>query len=313
MDNGVKPNRIKAWLILANLRSRRIGLWISATALMLLIVFLALLLFGSSRSFLVEAQTDGLQIEFSEGSNAWRLPSAVLCMPLNAPTLRPDPECGWAAVADGPADEKLVTWADGTIVEVNAERDGGLRIVALNGNTAALPMNAMYIMSHDAWQKTGALTFRAYTTIGQDITAGSRHFLRSGRWEAREVGWVTSFLRSVTEVVKTGELSTGAKVMVTITGEPALSYGHITLGNGSSDESVGLDVTMISQLGDTALSVRHFGLRDPVVIRPDWIDIAISSPLLLAMAALFSVLASAGQVLMFGFRNPKETTDNSVQ
>lgn len=70
---------------------------------------------------------------------------------------------------------------------------------------------------------------------------------------------------------------------------------------------------MISLLGDTALSVRHFGLRDPVIIRPDWIDVAISSPLLLAMAALFSVLASVGQVLMLGFRRPKETMDRPVR
>lgn len=279
----------------------------SMIAFVLSVVFLVLLLFGSSRSFLVEARTNGLQIEFSEGINAWHLPNAILCLPLEFPSFPPDPDCGIAAKADGPAEEQLVTWTDGTVIEVNAERGGGLRIEALNGNTTALPVNAVYILSNDAWHMAGALTFRAYATLGQDMTDGSRHHLRDGRWEAREAGWVTSLLRSVTEVVKTGELSTGAKVTVIVDGEPALSYGHITPGDRSSDGNPGLNVTMISQLGDTALSVRHFGLRDPVIIRPDWIDIAISSPLLLAMAAIFSVLASVGQVLMHGLKRPKET------
>lgn len=312
MRNEAMFARLKVGVIFTHLRARRLGALLSSIALTLLIVFFALLLFGSSRSFLVETRTDGLQIEFSEGSNAWHLPNAILCLPLEIPAFPPDPDCGVAARADGPADEKLVTWADGTIVEVKSERNGGLRIEALNGNTAALPMNATYIISPDAWPMTGALTFRAYATIGQDMTDGARHYLREGRWEAREAGWVTSLLRSVTEVVKSGDLSTGAKVTITVDGEPALAYGHITPGNGPANKDAGLDVTMISQLGDTALSVRHFGLRDPVVIRPDWIDVAISSPLLLAMAALFSVLASVGQFLMLGFRRRKDTENGLV-
>ncbi|MBJ3763355.1 hypothetical protein ILP92_11420 [Maribius pontilimi] len=275
-------------------------------------VFLALLLFGSSRSFLVEARTGGLKIEFSESSNSWRLPDAVLCLPLEIPTFPPDPDCGIAAKSDGPPNERLIAWADGTIVEISGERGGGIRIEAMSGNTATLPMNAAFIVSRNAWQRAGALTFRGYATIGQDMSDGASHYLREGRWEAREAGWLTSVFRSVTEVVKTGDLPTGAKVTAIIDGEPALAYGHLARGMGPRDEETGLDVTMISEFGDTALSVRHFGLRNAVVIKPDWIDVAISSPLLLAVAALFSILASFVQVLMLGLSRPTDAVDKPV-
>jgi hypothetical protein len=287
--------RLTMLLLVPRPRARRLGVLLSLGFLASVVVlFLGLLLFGSSRSFLVEARTDGLRLSFAEEGNIWRLPDAVLCLPLDRPADVPDPVCGLAARPDGTRRERLADWSDGTVVDVTRSPDGGLRVAIVAAGPSTPPEGAAFLLPAGAWRGAGALTFRGAVTIGQDMRTGARHFLREGRWEARESGPVTSMLRSVTEVVKAGTLATGSAVTVVIDGEPARVYGHLRPDDGA------IGVTMISQLGDTALSIRHFGLSGPSLIRPDWIDVAITSPLLLALAALFSGVAAVGQVVTLG-------------
>lgn len=260
--------------------------------LIVVTLFLSLIIFGSSRSFLVEARTGGMQISFSEGQNIWRLPNALLCEPLDTPSLIPDATCGQASSPKGSAREWILNWSENTVVNLNSRDDGGLEIAIVDPGGMANAPNGVLIMSRAAWRDTGALTFRASVIVGQDMQVGAANFLHDGRWEAREAGVVTSFFRSLTEVVKSGELSTGSKVAILADGTPAKVYGHVIPA-----EQGGLAVTMISELGNTALSIRHFGLDQPVLIEPDWVDVAISSPLLLAMAVIFSVLASISQII----------------
>ena len=309
---GRLPLGISALALMRRHRGRLSGSVLPVLALIFVTIFLALIVFGSSRSFLVEAQTDGVQISFGDGQNLWRLPNAILCVPLDAPSLKPDAVCGQASAPEGQAREWLLDWSDNAVINLHARDDGGLEVNIIEPGSSTLPERGMLILSKSAWRGAGALTFQASVTVGQDMQTGADKFLRDGRWEAREAGIVTSFFRSLTEVVKSGDLSTGSKVVVLSNGKPAKVYGHVIPAREG-----GLAVTMISEFGNTALSVRHFGLDDPVLIEPDWIDVAISSPLLLAMAVLFSVLASVSQILSDSsggdIQNPKTSRASDRQ
>lgn len=297
MIRRFKANRLLLQLAVPSVAARIAGLFLSLTLIILLLGFLLLLLFGSSRSFLVEAETGGVRLVFAGDSNQWRLPNATLCLPVEIPLAPPDDECGSAARSDGIARERLVDWPAGATVDISRTANGSLSIEVVSASGLDVPANAEFKIDAEAWKGAGALTFRAAATVGQDMRTGARHYLHSGRWEAREAGPVTSLLRSVTEVVKEGTFSSGATVTVMIDGNPALVYGHLIPG-----ETETIALTMVSELGRPVLFERHFGVAEAVRIEPDWIDIAISSPILLAAAAIFSIIASGGQVLIVWLR-----------
>ena len=276
--------------------------WILASLLVLL-ALLALAAAGSDRSFLLEARTNGLSIRFDSAGTAWRLPATQRCVPVEIPDPSRTGPCGPAAAPDGAASEWAVAWPEGTQVDLTRRPEGALEVRVVSGGGAGDPAGTVFVLPARAWPEAGALAFSGAVTLGDDMRTGLRRYLLAGRWEAREAGPVTSLLRGVTEVVKTGELATGAKVSVLRGDAPARVYGYVTPGPDA------LAVTMISEAGDTALSVWHYGLEAPVVLRPDWVDVAVSSPLLIAVATIFTILVSLGQVLTTAGRpaGPRET------
>lgn len=275
---------------------------------MLVLAFLVTLLsmrYGANRSFLVEAETGRIELTFRVAETTWDLPGATECAPLEvpAPPDRADPTCGAAYAPVSAAGAKTITWPRNARIAIDRRSDGGVAVTYVEqGEPDALaepsappvPVGTVMIVDADAWRRMGALTFSAEALIGDDMRSGARGYLRVGRWEARESGSVTSRLRSVTEVVKQGTFASGGLVQVLKGEGPARTYGHVDR-SGAGDT---LSVTLLSEVGRTMLSVRHFGVEGPILIEPDWVDIAISSPLLIAMAGLLAIVASAIQLLL---------------
>lgn len=299
---GRRRSTLGRWL----LRGIRI-LFVVAVVTFILILTLALT--GANRSFLLEAESGRVELTFQVSETTWDLPGAVECAPSDFPALpgQADPACGAAFTPVGEARDRTVTWPQDARVAVGRRADGSVIFTALDATEPALPIGTMIVVPTEEWARMGALAFTAETLIGDDMRSGVRGYLRSGRWEARESGLVTSVVRSVTEVVKQGTFASGALVEVLDGDLPAKTYGHIDR-SGARDT---LSITLISEVGRTALSVRHLGVDGPILIEPDWVDIAVSSPLLLAAAVILSILASASQLFsdVFILGKPRQGDD----
>lgn len=256
-----------------------------------ILVFAALVTSGAERSFLVESRSDTVTLTFDRGVNAWSLREAVLCEPVAVPRLGATDACGAAYAPPSVPAEQFIEWRADATVDVGGTRDGGLEVHILGGMEPEFADGSRLLVSPSGWADTGALTFRGGAEVGRDMASNVASYLHSGRWEAREEGPVTSFLRSSTEVIKTGTLATGAVVTVLREDSPAQVHGHIV----PAPEG-GLSVTLLSEFGDTALSIRQFGLDGAVLVKPDWVDVAVSSPLLLAIIGIITVAATANQL-----------------
>jgi len=290
----------------SRLRGRQATRALMILMLVLTALMVAALVFGSSRSFLVEARTASLTLTFGTASgpdgtprpagDEWRLTGALACRPAPLPRRGATDPCGAAYAPQGAPGEHILDWAPGTTIRLRNDADGRLTIEIRAGMAArGYPDGTLLILEPAAQRRLGALTFHAAATLGEDMAAGARFYLTGGRWEAREAGRVTSMFRGgVTEIIKTGDFATGARARILKDGEPAQVSGQVVPAPGGGP----MEVTIISEAGDTALGVRHFGVRDEVVIKPDWVDIAVDSPLLLALAAIFSLLAAAKQALV---------------
>jgi hypothetical protein len=279
-ENTSIGKRLKRWLpSLANLSV--------ILTLAVPILFTFLVNFSSSRSFLIEARTGELELTFGNGANEWRLPDATLCLPAAMPQDEPSAFCDAGSFADGPPAERLIYWRENEKVKVQIMPDGALIIRSLAG-TKDIPAGGYLFVSPGIWNESSTLLFLAKTTLGSDIASGTRHYLWSGSWEAREASAATFLFRSETEVVKSGTFAAGARVSVVNGENDIVSYGHIA--RRSSDGP--MDVTMLSDFDDSSLSIRYYGVQGQVLVRPDWVDVATNSPLLLAIAALFPLLAS---------------------
>lgn len=264
--------------------------------LVLIVLFLFGITYRVERSFLIEARTTGTSIVFAGIGNAWNFPAATLCAPRAVPDLRRaeagEGPCGADLYVITALSDETLDWPDGASVDVHLDSDGAF-VIELLHPIGERPAGTLIVVAPEAWAIQGALTFRGTLSVGEVMASGARHFLLDGRWEARESGWAISLFRGVTEVVKQGALSLGAEASIIAGDGPAIMYGHLT----PSGAGAAMTVTAISQPGDTALRLVHFGFEKPSVIRPDWIDTALASPFLLALVALLGLLTSVTQVL----------------
>ncbi|GIT88952.1 hypothetical protein ROBYS_39680 [Roseobacter sp. OBYS 0001] len=229
------------------------------------------------------------------------MPDSVMCVSAEVPTIADKGEnkpCNVMQRKQGDRREIIVDWESNTEVRLTVHSVDGLRIETISSEQKFPPQGSVIIVPKDAWTTAGALTFRAIVTLGDDMRTGVQQYLKGGRWEARDAGLATGLLRKTTEVVKSGELSTGAKVRVLVYDQPARTvraaqtYGHL-LPTAAYDS---MSITLVSELGDTFLSVRHFGVAEAVTLKPDWIDIAISSSLFLTATIMLTILGAAVQI-----------------
>lgn len=305
---------------------RRIGAPASLRVLLLggatcaVVLFIAFNLFRAERTFFVEATTSVFEVEFAGSGNHWFLSGGLACerraRPVPAALDIPgdkaqfcDPSFYVQRVIEGP---DAIEWRDGTRLRITMHGTGVLLIDVLQRGDQALPAGTLLVVGADDLRASGALPFTGYLEIGSPVSSGQRYHLQAGRWEAREGGFATSLLRSnATEVVKSGELPRGSVAAILNGSERAIVHGFASAV--LPDESpTALFLSAVSASGDTAIQLDQYGFLAPVVIRPDLIDVALSSPLLLTIALGLSLLASFAQVISDAFGQSKgNTTDTS--
>jgi hypothetical protein len=306
---------------------RRItGSTVGGVGFVLAIVLMWVAIFFVDRVFLVEAETSYLDLTFGGEANVWNFDRVTLCAPRETPDLDQigsgrEAVCA-PALYEPPAVKEDLTlrWSCGVRVSVRAEGEGEIVVEVLGleeieaqdspcrgGDTRAIATGeeyetgTLFIVGGDDWRTNGALPFQGEATVGEDLGPGATHFLQSGRWEARQTSPVFEALRlhSVTEVVKSGDLSVGAEATIYERGHPALMWGQITPTSVDFERSLpGFDVVMLSAPGKTELRLVHFGFAAPTTIRPDWVDTAITSPLFLAIFAILNLLAVLCQIIV---------------
>ena len=300
--------------------SKGLGRFFSLIVILGLLMLAVVLISAKDRSFLLEAETSGVRLTFHGEANAWNFEEATLCTP------RPVPQPRLAAQDDGSGvvcspvlfetrnlTDHAINWRASSTVDVTIDAAGALSIRLVDNRQPDLPDGAFIVVPANAWARHGALTFSSALRIGDTIASGSRNYLHSGRWEVRQGGLATSLFRDAVEVVKRGDFTLGASVEVYSGSEPATLYGSLT----SSGEA-GIHLVALSQRGPVELKLGYFGLHEPTVLRPDWIDRVTSSSTLIALVALMTFVATGYQIVLFSRmaeimtarRNASPTTTN---
>jgi hypothetical protein len=290
---------IRIFAVLQNMRSiQRFRMFLLVGAALVVCLFVALAVFGKSRTFVIEAETTAASFTFQGENNDWYLAGATICRLRDQPDLAREAD---AAACDPRfydiEDQRNVTlqWPSNAEVDVTQTNTGDLRLSLQTDGPNGFAEGTILVVAEADWRNTGALTFSAHAIVGRPISAGAQFYLTRGTWEAREAGLITSILRAnVTEVIKTGELMRGTTASVWSESEPVRMNGHITPASFSDNSS--LKLIALSQPGDLELHLAYPGTDIPTIIRPDLVDVALSSPLLLAIAIILSMLASLSQV-----------------
>ncbi|WP_394380852.1 hypothetical protein [Sulfitobacter sp. 915] len=268
------------------------------TAVIAVLGFVTLVFFGKSRTFVIDAQTTAATLTFEGENNNWYLAGAKVCRLRDQPDFTrtaSDPACDSRFYDISTQRDITLQWPHGSKAELALTNEGILRVILVTDGPQELSGGTVFVVPSTQWADSGALTFSANMVVGKPISSGERFYLTDGRWQAREAGLITSFLRSnVTEIIKTGDLLRGSTVSVRSDGKPALMNGHITPTSTSAPP--GLKLVALSHPGDVELHVGYPGTDVPTIIRPDLVDVALSSPLLLSLAVILSVLASLSQV-----------------
>jgi hypothetical protein len=282
---------------------RKFGVFVGLSILpLMLLLVLAMIFLGRflvDRTFIVDARTTGLELQFVGSGNVWSFQRALVCEFRPAvldPSLTSTPTnsgaCGSPFYQASEVDGLILSWAADSTISVRMDQGSDLEIILESGTE--YPNGTIIKVKRSAWRTSGALAFSGMAQVGQAMSNGQRSFLLSGRYEARERSVFGALFGRATDTVKSGTLNRGDQVTIVEQGEVITSYGHVTLPDDNAD--VGFNVVAISRPGNTALQYTYFGASEPVEIRPDWIDSAISSPFLLAFTIILSVLASAAQL-----------------
>lgn len=270
----------------------------SLVGLAAIVVFLVLSsVSGGKRSFVLDLQTTVLNLKFEGNITQWAFDSAILCRRLDQPNLsvaQGQGPCSAIFYDIEPTDALLLNWREGVEIEVRTSGPDRIVIEILEGVQPGAPEGSLIVIPAETWIRAGALTFLAQLEAGSRIGTGQQTYLLGGRWEARQEAAVLSLFRDMPETVRSGQAVLGTTLSVYEDNQPVPVFGYLT-----PDLSSGLvhfNLVAHSAPGNTELRVRVFGADGPTIVRTDWIDIALSSPLLLALAVLFSILASLTQV-----------------
>jgi len=250
--------------------------------------------FGATRTIIVEAQTTGLQITFSGQANDWALGEVVVCTPRTKidPSLeRGTGQCDARRYIEAKDENFRINWDRNANTIISAITPGAL-VLDISGQLGMVDRTRV-LLDQQSWASVGALTFTGTARIGFQLASGEAKMLLSGSFEARE----KPFWSDSTEVLRSGSLRRGESAFVVVErgGEEVMAevFGHIT---PSLTERLGVTVGIVSAPGPVHLQVGFFGSTIPTQIAPTWIDRALTSPLILAIAALLSILLSALQV-----------------
>lgn len=293
-------------------RYRRAGF----AAMIALVTFVACLSFWPrDRSFIVEAETNGVEIAFDrQASSLWRLPRAIVCIrrPRALRTAPPAPQgapCDARLFAAFEIEAAEIAWPPGSRVSVARHgRDAPLIVRVLDqppggeeGSTLpatvrgeVLAAGSLIIVSAADWADSGALVFSGAVVAGAVPSAGARDLLIRGRYEIRE----QLLLRGDRPVrIADGDLLPGDQVAITTrdgrTSRPVIGF----LTQRDADGAVGgLHAVMYSPLGDTGMTIDRLG-TERTIVGASWLDRATSDPLLIGLTALLAFVLAAYELL----------------
>lgn len=268
----------------------------------LILVFCSIVIWGSwTRTFLVETRTFGTTLTLRGDTNHWELQNAALCKLRSLPDHSPLSESTYCPTLIFDVTElksRILEWPSGSVVSVNLTPENNLQIEAISGTAPLLNRGDRIVVPSDTWKRHGALAVNGAITFGGDIGSGAKDYLISGHWQARQESLASSLFRPTMEIVKQGDLSRGASIEVwhnrwfwegELGPDQATMFGHIT-PSFDADEP-GMIIAAISEAARLELRLSYYGLQAAAVIRPDFLDTILTSPVLLAAAAIFGVLA----------------------
>jgi hypothetical protein len=288
-----------------------------AVALSVLSVILLVLLgnqiLGVSRVFVVSGHTTGASIAFSGDGDAWSFEKATVCTPRS----RPARASGDTSAGEGACDDRK--YAESTVAQLALRFDKGARAdlrrpvggpleIRLVNAVGAFPAGTLVIVPVTAWQSAGALAFKGAAQLGQAMGSGNRAIALSGKYEIREAEILTRITSALTAwwsraaalprsvVVDEGEIFRGEVIRVVDNRPPhapVSGFGHITAGQ----DGRGFNMVYISPSGDHFLEVAAIGADTPTRIRPTWLDTASTSPTLIVLVIVLSILANAAQAV----------------
>ncbi|MBH0239516.1 hypothetical protein [Methylobrevis albus] len=293
-------------------RYRRAGF----AAMIALVTFVACLSFWPrDRSFIVETETNGVEIAFDrQASSLWRLPRSIVCVRRpralrTAPPAPHDAVCDARLFAAFETEAAEIAWPPGSRVNVSRHgRDAPLivRVVdqppggdagsagsaTVRGET--LSAGSLVIVRATDWADSGALVFSGTVVAGSVPSAGARDLLIRGRYEIRE----QLLLRGDRPVrIAEGDLLPGDQVAITTRDGRASRpvIGFLTQRDAGG-EAGGLQAVMYSPLGDTGMTIDRLG-TEQTIIGASWFDRATSDPLLIGLTALLAFVLAAYELL----------------
>lgn len=280
-------------------------------------LFLAIIyMLPGDRSFLIDAKTLGLNIEFVEDAsiNTWRLAEgAVLCrLAENSASASNDEASGVCPHAEFDVevlqDSLGLTWPGGVRLDVFATLDGGLAlmVVDLNSGDAVelgrdlrpLDIDDIIVLPRKTFMETGSLPFAADLQVGTEASAGARTLLVSGEYVIREqlVG------RSRLIEVATGTLHRGDRVSFVNDDKrkPVTSFGFFASEPVSPPGQGQAPFALIAytEMALSQMIIDRYGAQRSTMTS-DWTQRAVNDPLLiggtvfLTLVSLFiSILSS---------------------
>lgn len=251
---------------------------------------------GADRTFIVEATTTGIDIRFAGQANDWHLGEATICKPLKRieRTLpRGTGACDERRYETGIRGDALrINWSPGAQVKLSAPQPQTL-VLELFGQ-AGWDDRTRIVIGKDEWATLGVLSFNGTALVGNQVSSGETRTILSGAYEVRE----KPLWSEDTEVLKAGKVRSGESAEIMTAGkdgrQPAEVFGHIAEVEPGKP---GFNVGLVSAPGPVSLQIGYFGGAKPANIAPTWMDRALTSPLVLALAFLLSVILSAVQFI----------------
>lgn len=273
---------------------------------------LASIAINVKRSFLIDANTSFIAIEF-QGPNAWKFSDVSICRPSSQPNRTaetlPDAACSAIDQETEQVSNLTLNWPDNARISVRAEAIATgyrIRLHLVEGVEELFPEGTEIVVPEREWETGGALVFGGTVVLGNILGSSEKHYLQSADWEARQTSLASNVLRMATETIMTGKAMRGAELEIVVQERrwwslrrgkaSATVYGHLS-PTLSSSAPPSFNVGLVSEPGLTELSVRHYGLEGPTTIRPSFIDTAASSVVLFAAIAILSLLAALTQVI----------------
>ncbi|WP_430511369.1 hypothetical protein [Pannonibacter phragmitetus] len=249
---------------------------------------------GSVRSIVLEAQATGMVVRFSGQSNDWAFSDVVVCVPrakIERAAERGTGQCDARRYVESNEEDFRINWSAGSSAQVTSPSPGVL-VLDITGQARMLDRTRV-IVNRESWLAAGALTFSGIVQIGDQLASGETKMILNGSFDIRE----QPFWSQNTEVLKRGSIWRGESVSIVSLADGAAGsvevFGHITpLDTGKPGFAVGV----VSSPGDVLLQLGFFGAQEPVQVAPTWMDRALTSPLILALAVILSVVLSVGQL-----------------